>query len=162
MNKSIAITIAVLASVLILLACQKDDAIAAITGQPTTCGHDGARIHASIAGSEWCASTSVIATASSATLSATGISTPGGTITFGIDSMRIGTQPVTEGANSALFVDVGGNYTVATGDPGQLIITEFDAVAHHVKGTMSVKLHLNGTGAAKQVNADFDLAYTAQ
>ena len=160
MNKLIALCILALCSGVLLIACQKEETLAAITGQPTTCGHDGARIHASIGGSDWCASTSVIATASDATLSATGISLIGGTLTFSIDSMHIGTQSVTDGANSALFVDLSGNYTISPGDPGQLVITAYDDAAHHVEGTMNVRLHLNGDGATKQVDADFNLNYS--
>jgi hypothetical protein len=162
MKKLIPFGFVILGPIAMLIACQKDEAVAMITGQPVTCGHDGARIHATIGGADWCASTSVIAISSGASLSATGIALPSGTLTFGADSMYMGMQNITMGGNSALFVDLSGNYTVASGDPGHLIISQLDPAAHHVKGTISVRLHLNGTGAAKQVDADFDLNYTVQ
>jgi hypothetical protein len=153
---------ALVASALIVLcACQKEeDPIDAVTGD--ACGQEGARVQATVGGSSFCANASVIAQSNGSTLMITGVSLTDGSLMLSIDSMAVGTQPITEASNGALYTGIGGSYTVAQNDSGTVTISTLDAGAHRAKGTCSVPLRLNGEGELKQLEASFDVTWTIQ
>lgn len=147
-------------SILTLTACQPDDVVD-LVAPGNSCGSSGARVEATVEGSDWCANASVIGIGDGASITITGINLTGGTLIMQLDSLATGPRAITEADNAILYMDLGLPYTSLTTDPGTLTIATLDTVAHKVTGAFEVTLHADGVGA-KNLSGSFDVVYTQQ
>lgn len=143
-----------------LTACKPED-IADVVVPGDSCGSDGARVQASVGGSDWCANASVIGLGDGSSVTITGINLLGGTLVIQLDSLATGPQAITEATNSLMYMNLSLPYTPRNNDPGVLTIAELDTAAHRVKGSFEVTLHADGAGS-KELQGAFDVSYTQQ
>jgi hypothetical protein len=148
---------------LLLIACAgcQPDELADVIVPGDDCGSSGARVEATVDGSDWCANASVVGVGDGSSVIITGISALGGTLMLQIDSLGVGPQPITEASNALLFMNLSLPYTSRNNDPGQLIIATLDTAARRVTGNFEVTLHADG-GGSKPVSGAFDVQYTQQ
>jgi hypothetical protein len=152
-----------LLSALLLLAsagCQPDELVDVIV-PGDECGSSGARVEATIDGSDWCANASVLAIGDGGTVMITGINALGTTLVLQVDSIGLGPQPITEASNALMYLSLGLPYTPLNSDPGQLIIATLDTAARRITGAFEVTLHADG-GGSRPVSGAFDVQYTQQ
>ena len=143
------------------LAACKPEELADVIVPGDSCGSDGARVQASVAGSDWCANASVIGVGDGSSVTITGINLLGGTLIIQLDSLATGPQAINEATNAMMYMNLSLPYTPRNTDPGVLTIAELDTASHRVKGSFEVMLHADGAGS-KAVNGAFDVQYTQQ
>lgn len=129
---------------------------------PTTCGSDGARLQASVAGTSYCASAYVSAVGEGSTIIVSGVDLTGNTLVVQMDSLVLGEQSITDAHNSVLYMQSGTPYVVVPGDPGTLDITSLDTVAHVIKASFAVTLHNEMSGGTKTAQGSLDVLYTEE
>jgi hypothetical protein len=143
-----------------LSACATEE-LADVIVPGDTCGSDGARVQATVAGNDWCANASVLGVGDGSSVTITGINLLGGTLVLQLDSLATGVQPINEVSNGVMYMNASLPYTPLNSDPGVLTIATLDTTAHRVKGSFEVTLHAAG-GGSKAMNGAFDVQYTQQ
>lgn len=148
-------------SVLLTLAACKPEEIVDVVTHNSSCGSDGARVQASVAGNDWCANASVVGVGDGSSVTITGINALGGTLVIQLDSLATGAQVINEATNAMLFMNLSLPYTPRNSDPGVLTIAQLDTAGHRVKGSFEVNLHTDG-GGSKALSGAFDVHYAQQ
>ncbi len=145
---------------LTLFSCAADELVDVVV-PGDECGSSGARVEATVDGSDWCANASVIGVGDGSTVIITGINAGGGTLILQIDSLGTGPQVINEGSNAMMFMQLSLPFTPLNSDPGQLVIATLDTAARRVTGHFEVTLHADG-GGSKPVSGAFDVQYLQQ
>lgn len=147
---------------LALAGCQKDEPTPPIAPgpAPASCGIDGARLQATFDGAAFCANVSLFASDAAGTITISGMSTQGSTLTLEIDSMSVGTHAITENTNAMLHTTtLAMSYTAMDALPGTLTIESHDLVLKRIKGTFSASLQGAFGGPPKTIIGSFDVFY---
>jgi len=147
-------------AIVTLSACAPEE-LADVIVPGDTCGADGARVQATVAGSDWCANASVLAISDGSSVTITGINLLGGTLVLQLDSLGTGIQAINEANNALMYMNASLPYTPLNTDPGLLTIASLDTAGHRVKGSFEVTLHSAG-GGSKPMSGAFDVQYTQQ
>ena len=145
---------------LVLVSCAADELVDVVV-PGDECGSSGARVEATVDGSDWCANAGVIGVGDGSTVIITGINAGGGTLVLQIDSLGTGPQVINEAANAMMFMQISLPFTPLNSDPGQLVIATLDTAARRVTGHFEVTLHAAG-GGSKPVSGAFDVHYQQQ
>jgi hypothetical protein len=153
---------AVLTVSLLLVSCAKDvQEIAQDVGLiPDGCGSAGARLQATVGDIDYCANAQVLATGDGASVIVTGLDLAGGTLVLQLDTLAVGTHPITEATNGILFMHMGTTYTVAPGVSGDLVIASFDPVARKLSASFDTPLTNAVNGEVVQVVGQVEVTYS--
>lgn len=147
-------------AIVTLSACAAEE-LADVIVPGDTCGSDGARVQATVAGNDFCANASILAISDGNSVTITGINLLGGTLVLQLDSLGTGVQAINEADNTMMYMNASLPYTSLSTDPGLLTITSLDTVGRRVMGSFEVTLHAAG-GGSKAINGAFDVQYTQQ
>jgi hypothetical protein len=124
------------------------------------CGSDGARLEATIAGTDWCPNATLFASEGAGVLTISGIDTQGRTVTLELTAWSVGEHPMTEDVNHLLHTTAMGlAYRTTDGDPGTLTITMLDEAERRIRGNFSAQIYEPLGGTAKGITGNFDLHY---
>lgn len=127
---------------------------------PSTCGSAGARLQATVGSSSYCASGQVQATGDGHSVMVTGFNLTGATLIVQVDSLALGTQPITEASNGLLYMENGNTYVMQPGHSGSLTITTADTVARSLRAAFAATLWNELSGQTRAVQGDLDVVWT--
>lgn len=151
-----------IALLLLSTACQKDDIVEAVTGERPACGTDGARVSATIDGSDWCADALVHAVMEDSSAMVSAVNLNSSSLSFSIDRTEVGTTPIVGDANGVIYLEGGVTYIVPEGVVGQLQITTCNVTAGRLCGTLDVELHSVVGDQQRNVHIAFDVTASAE
>jgi len=151
-----------LVSAITLVACAKaGKEVAEEVGLiPRTCGADGARVQATVGGSSFCADGQIVAITDGTSANVSGVGLLGNTLAIQIDTLAVGTFPISEAENAMLFMATGTPYVGIAGQPGTLTITAFNAETRQIKASFETVLRNEMDGSEKAVAGTLDVTCT--
>jgi hypothetical protein len=154
--------VAIAGIALCITGCMKDtEELAQDTGVlPSSCGTQGARLQAVVNGSSYCANGQIVATGNGESAMITGVSLLGTTLVVQVDSLGLGTQPITEATNGMLYMENGTSYVVMPPDAGVLNIMHLDTAARTLKASFSAMLRNEMSGNSRTVEGTMDILWT--
>lgn len=160
-----AIFIMAMVPVMLISCTKEEDPPTPLPGLPPAahCGSEGARLTATFDGSAWCANMNLWASPAAGEITISGLTSLGSTLTLQIDSLAMGSYPMTEAANTILHTtSLGIAYMSTEGDPPVLHITAHDTVADRIQGTFTGNLYTTLSPGAKAISGSFDMDYQAE
>ena len=144
--------------------CMKPDDPTAVPTLPGSgCGSDGHRIQLTIDDADWCANANIAAIASpDGELIVNGLAITGQLFGLQIDSIGLGTFPMDEVNNAAVWSEGGTTFTSTNDNPGTLQVLTLDAVDHTITGTFQVVVSDAENPSSRELSGAFDLTYTVE
>lgn len=148
------------AGLLLLASCKKEDDPTPTPPAAVVCGMDGARLQATFDGAAWCANLTLFADGAPGTITISGMTQMGSTLTLELDDTDVGTHAVREDSNTILFTTtLGAGYLSSNSDPGTVTITSHNTASRRIRGTFTANLYEGLGGTSKPITGQFDLQY---
>jgi hypothetical protein len=150
-----------LAACLVLMSsCKKEDDPAPTPPPAVVCGMDGARLQATFDGASWCANLTLFADGVPGTITISGMTQMGSTLTLELEDTDVGTHPVSEDSNTILFTtSMAAGYLSSNNDPGTVTITSHNTATRRIQGSFSANLYEELGGTSKPITGQFDVQY---
>jgi hypothetical protein len=153
-----------MSALLLLTGCAKEslDVAQDVGLLPSTCGSDGARLQATTGEGAFCASAQILAVGDESSVTISGFDLTGTSIVLQVDSLGVGSRPMTEAQNGLLYMRSGTSYTNGPNTEGTLTIEIHDAATRRLKGAFQSSLINIQNGTEQSVQGQFDVTYTIE
>ena len=146
-------------TMLVATACKKDDPPAPAAPPAAVCGVDGARLQATFNDAPWCADLTLFADGITGTITISGMTQMGSTLTLELEDTAVGTHAMREDRNSILFTTLASAFSTSNDDPGTLTITTHDTATRRLRGTFTANVYEELGGTSRPLSGNFDVQY---